>query len=454
MGYFVAATRNNAELAVMSLALLLGGVTPALGQSQAADPPHNEATPMDQLNMANPEPGHALAPPPAGAPKKEPFFDDTKISAQARTFYFDRDKYDNTRSEAWTIGGSVAYQSGYIRNLFRLGGVAYTSQPLHAPDDRDGTLLLKPGQEGYAVLGQIYAEFKLTDRIFAAFGRKEYDTPYINKFDVRMTPNTFEGITAYGTEGGGSDGAAAWRFGGGYISKIKEKNSDEFVWMSRDAGAAVDRGVFLAGANFERRTLSIGAINYYSDDIINIFYTEGKYAFAPAEGYKLKLAAQVSDQRSTGETLLTGQSFSTRQWGIRGDLGVGPATFTLGYTDTGGGADMRNPWGGHPGYTSSQVQDFYRAGESAVLLKAAYDFSPHGLPGLTGYALWVHGSGVGAPRFNEDEYDFNLQWTPPKSGDLRGLSFRMRYARINQRGGGDPAINDFRFIVNYDFLRP
>jgi outer membrane porin, OprD family len=84
----------------------------------------------------------------------------------------------------------------------------------------------------------------------------------------------------------------------------------------------------------------------------------------------------------------------------------------------------------------------------------AYDFSPHGVPGLTGYAQWVHGTGVAAPLYNEDEYDFNLQWAPAKTGDLRGLSFRMRYARINQRGGGDPAINDFRFIVNYDFPRP
>ena len=28
----------------------------------------------------------------------------------------------------------------------------------------------------------------------------------------------------------------------------------------------------------------------------------------------------------------------------------------------------------------------------------------------------------------------------------------IRYAHISQRGGGDPAINDFRVIVNYDFL--
>lgn len=441
------------QLNATALALLLGGMSQAMGQSPSAGPPVGDATAMDQLDLANPATKQALLAPSAATAKKEPFFDDTKVSAQVRSFYFNRDKYDDTRSEAWALGGWVAYQSGYIGDLFRIGGAFYTSQPLYAPDDRDGTLLLKPGQASYAVLGQAYGEFKFTERIFAALGRKEYETPYIGKHDVRMSPNTFEGVTLYG-KAGGTEAAPEWRFGGGYISRIKEKNDDKFVWMSRDAGANVDRGVFLAGANFDQKALSIGAINYYSDDIINIFYTEGKYVLTPAEGYKLKLAAQYSDQRSTGEKLLTGQSFSTDQWGIKGDLGVGAATFTLAYTDTASGADMRNPWSSHPGYTSSQVKDFYRAKESAVMLKAAFDFSRHGVPGMTGYALWVHGSGVSAPSFNEDEYDINLQWTPAKTDDLRGLSFRLRYARVNQRGGGDPAINDFRFIVNYDFPRP
>lgn len=83
--------------------------------------------------------------------------------------------------------------------------------------------------------------------------------------------------------------------------------------MSRLAGANADRGVNVAGANFERKDFSIGAIDYYSDDIINIFYTEGLFALPLAGAYHLKLTAQFSDQRSTGDDVLTGQSFSTRQ---------------------------------------------------------------------------------------------------------------------------------------------
>jgi len=449
---FPAATRRDAarSMTTMGAVLLIGCATPALCQSPATGSVEQGATPMDQMEMTNPQPAQPVFTAPA-KPQEwwSPFIHDTKFSAQLRTFYFNRDKFDNSRSEAWAIGGWVGLLSGYLANVLRVGAVAYTSQPLYAPDDRDGTLLLKPGQDGYTVLGQIYGEIKFTDRIFGAFGRKEYDTPYINRNDTRMTPNTFEGVTVYG-KAGGVDGTPAWRFGGGFISKIKEKNSDKFVWMSRDAGASVDRGVYVAGANVEHRGFSFGAIDYYSDDIINIFYTESSYKIAMPDGYKLALAAQYSHQQSTGDDLLAGQDFSTGQWGVKADLGVGGALFTLAYTDTANERDMQSPWGGYPGYTSVQVQDFNRAGESAVMVKAAYDFSRHGAEGVSAYALWVHGAGRNAPAFNEDEADLNLQWTP-KEGALRGTSFRVRYAHVRQRGGGDPAINDFRVIVNYDF---
>jgi hypothetical protein len=434
-------------IAAMALTLVAGTTPSAVAQQPPVESVEQGATPMDKTDLANPQPEQALVP--VAPEKKSPFFDDAKISAQARTFYLYRDKYDDSISEAWAIGGSLAYQSGYVADRLRVGAVAYTSQPLYAPDDRDGTLLLKPGQEGYTVLGQIYGEVRFSDQLFGAFGRKEYNTPYINKNDARMTPNTFEGVTLYG-KSGGKDGAPEWRYGGGYISKIKERNSDEFVSMSVDAGASVERGVYVAGANYKQKDFSLGAINYYSDDIINIFYTEGKYFLTPR---KLTLSGQYSDQQSTGDNLLTGTSFSTHQWGVKADWAVDAALLTLAYTDTATGATMRNPWSGYPGYTSVQVQDFFRAGESALMLKAAYDLSNR-FKGASIYALWVHGSGVAAPNFNEDEVDLNLQWNPDKAGALRGMSFRLRLAQVMQRGGGDPDILDFRFIVNYDFPRP
>jgi hypothetical protein len=439
---------------VRSVLIALAFFFPSLSMAQAAPLTSTEegATPMHQIELGNPQPAgisDGAVDIPEGA---SPFIRDARFSAQLRSYYMDREKFDGKFSEAWAVGGSVRFQSGYLAKVFRVGAVAYTSQPLFAPDDRDGTLLLQPGQDGYTVLGQIYGEIKLADQLFGALGRKEYSTPFINKNDTRMTPNTFEGVSVYG-KAGGKEGTPGWQFGGGYLSKIKLQNADQFVWMSVAAGATVDRGVYLAGAKFEQKNLSIGAIDYYSDDIINIFYTEANYVLPLASGDQLTLAAQFADQQSTGDDLLTGQAFSTNQWGLKADLSLGAALLTMAYTSTADRASMQSPWGGYPGYTSVQVENFNRAGESAVLLRAAYDFSGLGAEGLSAYALWVNGRGVAAPDYNEDEVDLNLQWTP-RGDALRGVSFRLRFAQVKQEGSGDPTLNDFRFIVNYNFPRP
>ncbi len=411
-------------------------------------------TNMDQLqlNEPNAEPLglSQLGLPPEKQPwRNEPFFRDTTFGGQIRTFYIYRDN-NHALTQAWAIGGSLSYKSGYLADIFAVGAVGYTSQPLYAPADRDGSLLLKPGQEGYTVLGQAYAEFKLADKIFIDAGRKSYETPFMNSNDTRMTPNTFEGATLYGKMGG-ENGTPAWRFGTGYIWKIKPRNSDSFEWMSQAAGANGDRGVVLGGANVDWNGLSAGAIDYYSADVINIFYTEVKYALLKGERYKLSIAAQYSDQRSVGEDLIPGGVFAAGQWGVKTDLALGDAVLTAGFTDvTSSNTSMQAPWSGYPGYTSVQVQDFDRAHESALILKAAYDFSNLGLKGVSAYALWVHGNGRELPNFNQDEYDLNLQWAI-KDGWLKGTTFRTRYAYVAQHGGGDPANNDFRFIMNYDF---
>jgi hypothetical protein len=112
------------------------------------------------------------------------YFRDTKLGLNVRTYFFYRDNYPGSSpqiNEAWALGGSLSYQSGWFLDHFSVGTVLYTSQPLYAPGDKDRTLLLKPGQEGYTVVGQIYGRVKLIEDNFVNIYRYEYNTPYINK---------------------------------------------------------------------------------------------------------------------------------------------------------------------------------------------------------------------------------------------------------------------------------
>jgi hypothetical protein len=445
---------------IVIMAILLCGGTSAMsqeavpGEEPAPTALGEDVTPMDQSFQEKSVPQGLFPFLKEQMKDTTPFIRDTKLDLNFRTFYFSRDKFDTSVSRAWALGGSLAYRSGWFLDHFGMGAALYTSQPLYAPQDTDGTLLLAPGQEGYTVLGQLYGRVKIIEDNFINIYRYKYNTPFLNENDGRMTPNTFEGYTLTGTYGG-NGGTPKFTYGGGYIDKIKPRNSDTFISMSEAAGAAnVNRGVVTGGANVSFPAFSIGAIDYYSQDIINIGYAEAKYTASLTEHLGLLFAAQYTDQQSVGGNLLTGSSFNVNQPGVKAELIAGGGILTLAYTAASTGANLQSPWSSYPGYTSVQVQDFNRAGENAFLLKGSYDFSKLGLEGVSAYSLWVHGWNAIDPTtnvdvYNQNEYDFDLQWRP-KSTPLKGLWFRIRYAHVDQYGAGDASLDDVRFIVNYD----
>ena len=217
--------------------------------------------------------------------------------------------------------------------------------------------------------------------------------------------------------------------------------------MAIDAGAHVERGVWAGGVNYEKGKFNIGAIDYYSQDIINIAYAQGGFELPLATDWRLRFAGQYVDQGSLGDNELQGHSFSGHQFGIKVELPIKKALFTAAFTHAWGNANLQNPWSGYPGYTSVQVQDFNRAGESAFLLRAGYDFP--WVDGLSAYALAVFGTDPdSATQFRQNEFDSNLQWGPNK-GVLKGLSLRLRYAVVQQFGGDVHNLTDFRAICNY-----
>jgi hypothetical protein len=382
-------------------------------------------------------------------------FRDTTFNVQLRSFYLDRENFDTSQSEAWTLGGSAGFKTGYFGQVVAFGATVFTSQRLYGPDDKDGAQLLLTGQKPYTVIGELYGQFRLTDEIAATAGLHELSTPFINTRDSLMTPNTFQLYAVQGAAGSTDD--MNLRFGAGYVEKIKLRNSDDFQSMSTAAGAAVgvDRGVYVAGANFKDAGLSIGAIDYYSADIINIFYSETKFSLPIVERLSLRFGAQYTDQHSTGDDLLTGKPFSTDQYGLKVELAFGPALLTTARTITAtgtrtavnSGTDIRSPWGGYPGYTAVQIENFYRAGEDATMLRAAYNFPR--VTGLSIYGLWVKGSTPHvSDEYAQTEYDFNLQWIAQRRM-LKGLTLLTRYGHVSQGGPGDQHQNELRLAFYY-----
>ena len=375
---------------------------------------------------------------------------DSKVLLQLRTYAMDRQKPGPVNNEAWALGGWLGYVSGWLGNVVNFGLTGYTSQPLWAPVGSDGTLLLAPGQEGYAVLGEAYLSLKIADQVLAG-GRFEVNQPEVNRQDNRMTPNTFEGGKLSGKLGGLGYYAA-------YLSAEKTRNASTFVNMAQVAGAptGVSSPLWLIGFSGEpAKDLALRFSSYHVPDILNSTYADGTWLTPLADGYKLRMGAQGMYQESTGSNALTGVGFSTWPGGVKADLVAGAATANFSYNQTGRGAAYRNPYGSWAGYASMIYQDFNQAGQKAVLLGGSYDFAGVAVPGLVLNGAVVFGrdqitASTGAPLPDLTEYDLTLDYRfTAKSWPewLQPLWIRGRAAYLDQSAAGHTT--DFRIIVNY-----
>lgn len=383
------------------------------------------------------------------------FLRDTDVTVYLRTYYFGRENPDGSENEALAFGGWLAYRSGWLLDTFQIGGTYYGSAPLYGPDDRDGTTLLKPGQEGYGVLGEAFAALRYKDYALLKGYRQEVVQGYINREDNRMTPNTFEGITL-----GGKLGPVDYL--GGYLWKMKARNSDAFRSMSEEAGAkGTDNGVFLFGVKLAPLPgLKIDVSEQYGFNTFNTVFAQVDYTHALAEELKLILGGQFTDQRAVGDKLLT--NASSRDWdtynvSLKGGLGYRGLTVTVAGSVTGSGHTVQAPWGSFPGYLSIIQEDFQRAREKAVLVGAAYDFKAL-VTGLSAFTNIAWGWDAIDPKTrakapDQTEYDVTIDYRPTRGYLLfpitRNLWFRLRGAVLDREGAGQLGYQ-VRFIVNWD----
>jgi hypothetical protein len=417
------------QRACLALVLLFASLTSIRPAAAEDAPPPPPAPPIERL----------FAPAREALKDLPPFLRDTDLKLHWRSYYFNRENPGGTENEAWAFGGWASYKSGWLFDVFGIGATFYGSAPLYAPDDKDGTLLLKPGQEGYDVLGEAYAALRYQDYLLVKGYRQLVNQPYINPIDNRMTPNTFEGITA-----GGKVGVVEYL--AGYLWKIKPRNEDNFIFMSQQAGAAgSDDGVILGRVQVTPLAgLRLDAAEQYGINTFNTVYLEGDYLLPLDENWKLRLGAQFTDQRAVGDKLVANaakRNWSTQQGGVRVQALYRELTLTSAFSITGSGNSIQSPWGNSPNYALMMDRDFNRANEKAVLVGAAYDFSKLVAQGLSATFNFAAGWNVIDPKTrasapDQREYNLTVDARPPwlRPAFLQGWWLRVRGGILDQEG--------------------
>jgi hypothetical protein len=380
--------------------------------------------------------------------RRGPFLGDATLVVEPRNYYLTSHNDGAQNNEAWALGGSAALRSGWWRDRLRLGAVDYTSQRLYGPEEKDGTGLLKPVQDGFSVLGQAYAEARIVDGLRTILYRQTFKLPYVNGNDSRMVPNTFE---AYTVARAVPESLPGLGFSVSHLRKMKTRDSDDFVSMSKAAGfAGTDKGLSMGGARYSfSKHLNLGAIDQYAWDYMNTFYAEGNGVWRLTESLPLRLSAQYTKQQEVGSAL--GGHFDTHVYGGRIAASHHGAILSLAFSRTSDNNGIQNPFGGYPGYLSIIVKDFNRAGEDAWLVGLSYDLGELGLEGLSAFTNLARGntpdSGARASP-DQTELDLTIDYRP-SSGPLQGLWLRLRSAFVDQSGEGAVDVRDHRVILNY-----
>lgn len=362
-----------------------------------------------------------------------------------RTYYFESDSLTKKESAASAIGGWAGVRSPWFGDALQFGLVGYTSQKMYGPDDKDGTKLLEPGQESISVLGEAYAALKVFDQTITGY-RQLINRPFINPQDSRMVPNTFEAYTLTGA-------AKEFSYAGGYIAKIKKRDSESFEWMSNGAGGTGDhKGVSFAGMtwNFAKNG-SVRADAQYGGDVFRTFYTDGRYPITLDEKTSMTLGAQYISQESVGDAQIG--KFSTHAFGLQATLDHGPVGLKASYTQTDEGYSTQNPYGDHPSYLGSMQVDFNGAGENAWGVGLNVNFATLGVPGLTASAIYHSGrdrvdAKSGADLPDRHETDARIDYAFGKDSVLSGMIATVRYSVLHEDDAPQDA-SQLRVYLNF-----
>ncbi len=369
------------------------------------------------------------------------------FSFHLRSYYMNR-SFDVsptiTSQESGAIGGWIGYQ-GSIQNILGIQMIGYTSQGLiFANPQKAGTGLLNYNQQGYSVLGQANAFLNLGDTNFTMY-RQSLNTPFLDPYDYRMTPQTYEAYIW--NQKYNSDFSSIF----GYVDKYKPWSATEFFNLGKTAGLPVDRGLLVGGINylpFKNNQLQLW--NYYAFDLMNIFFCQYDQPWIINDDLTFISSIQIIDQQSLPSTYYN--FFHAQSIGFLSKFLFNALTINLGFNINAPNYDIVHPWGSNPSYPSYVMieEQCELAGEQTIIFGIKYDYTKLGLKGLTSTLnssfARIYKNGTWS---NQQQQEYNLTFEYKFNQDSDQI--KLRGALVNNSLTLNCNYYDIRLIYNKDF---
>ncbi|MES9818388.1 MAG: OprD family outer membrane porin [Candidatus Thiodiazotropha sp.] len=239
---------------------------------------------------------------------------------------------DETGNE--TDGSAIGGKLGYIGPTWKglsAGATFYTTGELF--DDENGDFFSSESAS-YTILGEAYIQAEYSNTALRV-GRFELDTPHADTDDIRMVPNTFQGLLLSNNDIAGTTL---------YLTHLDKWAGVDADIPERFRELNGDDGLTAVGAVFEGiEQLTLQGWYYRGSNFAELFYLEGMYE-TDAFSIGLQIGSQSDD--AGGESGPDGDV-----WGITGSYTRADFTITVAYNDVSG--RVTNGFGGGPYFTSA-----------------------------------------------------------------------------------------------------
>ncbi|MBU1667394.1 OprD family outer membrane porin [bacterium] len=427
---------------------------------------------------------------------------------RSNNFYFDwEDEVEGKTKDHYTmgIGGSLSYKSAYLKGLGFTTGLYTTQNPLHMSDDNfkyykvgKGVMsrynVATRGEYGLTSLAQAYVEYK-DDATSLKVGRQIFESYLTKSNDIKMIPNTFEGVTVHSKVVPNHNLKLA------YLSKQKLRDHSDFHhlfayqddisidpyanWLEND-DTAMHQGITvnkLKAKGIDDRLLLFEIDNGKKNDFSYMFnYTAVPELFASSTvdmSYKFLVndftvapALRYMHQFDYGAGKIGGANLKTKNiaytnpdsvesdlYGARVDVAKDKWQIRTGFSKVADKADIISPWRAFPtnGFGYTLLQYNWYANTTCYVMQGDYDFTEEKLHVQMRLGLQDFDddkSGVQADS-NVYQLDFIKQFEelPNFYTKLRMVFVRGDDTIVALDGSKklNPSYNDVRVELNYLF---
>lgn len=402
---------------------------------------------------------------------------DTKVSLEARNFYFNRDfrqgnsevpAQPQSKQEEWAQGFILRMNSGFTEGTVGFGAdaIGMFGFKLDSGGGTGGSGLLVPdrsrndglgSQDNYSGLA-VAAKAKVSNSTLRV-GQMQFKNAAIGSSDSRLLPQVFEAGHVVSQEIDGLMLEAA------HVREVNNRNSNDYEdigitnsFNSR-TGSVGTRGINLRGGSttdsFDfiggtyKLTKDLSAGYYYSN--LDELYKQHSFNVVHVLplGDKQSLKTDVRYARSTDDG--NRSNIDNKAFGAMVTYGLDGHAFGLGYQKMSGDTGFAYINGTDPFLVNYvQIGDFANKDEKSYQARYDFNFASIGIPGLTFMTRYLTGDNVdrgrGLSEGREWERNTELMYVF-QEGVLKNLGVRWRNASVRSNFAND--IDENRLIVSY-----